>query len=115
MLALSIAGIALAVLTGYVPARLRRLRARARGAGLGLLPWLGAQRTAFLIGNLLSVNLPLMVILVVAGMLIAIVQASFAPPPAWLPAGSLLGGTGTAVVLSAAEAWLLRRGRARGQ
>lgn len=59
MLALSMAATAVAVLTGYVPARLRRLRAQARGAGLGLLPWLGAQRPAFLFGNLLAVNLPL--------------------------------------------------------
>ncbi len=115
MPALSMAAIAVAVLTGYVPARLRRLRAQARGAGLGLLAWLGAQRPAFLFGNLLAANLPLMVFLLVAGLLIAITQARFAPAPVWLPAGSLLTGAGAGLVLSAAEVWLLRRGRAHGR
>lgn len=115
MLAVSMAAIALAILTGYFPARLRRIRAHARGDGLGLLPWLGTQRRAFLFGNLVAVNLPLMVFLLVAGMLIAIAEARVAIAPVWLPAGSLLSGAGMGFVLSAAEVWLLRRGRPHGR
>jgi len=111
MLTLSMAAIALAVLSGYIPVRLRKLRACARATSRSLLPWLGAQRPTFQFGTLLSFNLPLTVFLSDVGLLIAIAQARFAPAPVWLPAGSLLCGTGVAVALSAAETWLLHRSR----
>jgi hypothetical protein len=109
MLTLSMAAIALAVLIGYVPARLRKLRARAHASRRRLLPWLSAQRPPFQFGTLLSFNLPLTVFLLDVGLFIAIGQSRLAPPPAWLPAGSLLGGTGAGVALSAAGTWLLNR------
>jgi hypothetical protein len=112
MLALSIAAVALAVLIGYIPVRLRKLRACAQAASRRLLPWLGAQRPTFQFGTLLSFNLPFAVFLVDVGLLIAIAQAGFAPVPVWLPADCLLGGTGLGVALSAAGTWLLRCSRA---
>jgi hypothetical protein len=112
MLTLSMTAIALAALISYIPARLRRLRARAHAANCSLRPWLGAQRPAFRFGILLSLNLPLTVLLVDVGVLITITNARLAPPPVWMPAGSLLAGTTAGVALSAAETWLLHRSRA---